>query len=178
MPDVFSHAPYPPSPHEAALRYWLVFGLPWPDPAMPVAQAAYAVRLPQPVDESAEIAQVVAVAGVYGQRHPGHAVVWFSDLTRWLDTLGLDWAGLGIDWAALLETLPDSGPAGVLLGIDKRTHLILCDATRRGVTLVHPDGRRERVTDAERAQLHQRIRELLETPAEAPTPSEPGRGVR
>lgn len=122
MPDVFTHAPYPPSPHEAGLRHWLVFGLSWPDPAMPVAQAAYAVPLPQPVDESTEIAQVFAIAGVYAQQHPGRPVVWFSDVTRWLDTLGLDWASLGIDWAAVLETLPDDRLPGVVLGIDARTH--------------------------------------------------------
>lgn len=178
MPDDVSRAPYAPIPHSPIHRYWLVFGLPWPDPARPVAPAAYAVRLPQPVDESTMIAQVFAVAGVYAQNHPGQPVVWFSDLTRWLDGLGLDWTELNIDWPAAIEALPCDRLAGVLLGIDARTHLVLCDASRRGVTLVHPDGRHERVTEIERARLHQRMRELLDAAVEMPAPGEPGRDGR
>lgn len=179
MPDVFTRTPLPPGPHEPGHQPWLVFGLPWPDPAMPVAHAAYAVRAPWPVGEPAETAGVFAIADVYAKRHPGQPVVWFSDLTRWLDTLGLDWAGLNIDWPAALEALPHDRLPGVLLGIDVRTHLVLCDATRHGVTIVHADGRRESVTDTERARLHQRMRDLLEATAVDPSGSSAqGRDLR
>lgn len=168
----------PPNPHEPRHQMWLVFGLPWPDPQVAVAHAAYAVRAPWPVDGPAA-AGVFAVVDVYAKQHPGEPVVWFSDVTRWLDTLGLDWARLDIDWQAALDALPNGRLPGVLLGIDARTHLILCDATRQGVTIVHPDARHEGVTETERARLHERMRGLLETTVvETPQLSKPGRGGR
>ena len=179
MSDDSFRSSYPPNPREPGHQMWLVFGLPWPDPAVPVAHAAYAVRAPWPVDVPAAIAVVFAVVDVYATRHPGEPAVWFSDVTRWLDTVGLDWARLGIDWQAALDALPQGSLPGALLGIDARTHVILCDATRQGMTIVHPDARRESVTEAERARLHERMRDLLETTVvETPQLSEPGRGGR
>lgn len=102
-----------------------------------------------------------AVADAYACRHPDEPVVWFSDLTRWLDVLGLDWARLGVDWHSALDAVAHRRFPGVLLNIDQRTHLVLCDATRHGVTLVHAGGRHERVTEQERSRLHLRMRDLL-----------------
>lgn len=154
----------PPHPEavEAAGRYWLVVGLPWPDESVRVAQAAYAVPAPFPAAGTAEIAAVFTLAQAYTQRHPHEPVVWFADLTRWLDRLGLDWAGLGVvDWQRALDALPHMGLPGVSLSIDRRAHLVLCDASRHGMTLWHPAHRSERVTEQERGRLRSRMFEVL-----------------
>lgn len=163
-----------PPADRAARRYWLVFGLPWPGDDVAVAHAAYAVAAPIPDDYvSSLIAQVFAVSQVYTERHPYQAVVWFSDLTRWLDTLDLSWPALGIDWQQALDELPHLRLPGVLLGVDRRTHLILCDASRHGLAITHPGGRHEPVTADERHRLHERMRHLLDEPAaEQPRPSD------
>jgi hypothetical protein len=174
VPDVAARPP-------AGRPYWLVFGLPWPGEHLAVAPAAYAASAPACGYVSPTLAPVLAVGHAYADRHPKQPVVWFSDLTRWLDTLGLDWPTLGVDWSSALDTLPHSGMPGVLLGIDRRTHLILCDATRHGVTLVQSDGRHEPVTEQERTRLHGHMRELLDRlPAAAtqPGPGAPQQGVQ
>lgn len=180
MPDAFSSSPDLAARAPAGRPYWLVFGLPWPGEHLAVAQAAYAACAPASSNASPAIAQVFAVGHAYADRHPTQPVVWFSDLTRWLDTLGLDWPTLGVDWSSALDTLPHSHLPGVLLGIDRRTHLILCDATRHGLTLTHPDGQHEPVTEQERTRLHEQMRDLLHgLPAAArPGTSEPQRGTR
>lgn len=160
-------------------RFWLVFGLPWPAGTVEVAEAAYAVAAPYTGDESLLIAQIFAVGQLYAEGLPEGAVVWFSELTRWLDTNGFAWSTLGIDWQQALDELPDPGLPGVLLGIDRRSHLILCDASRNGLIIEHPGGRHERVTNQQRQRLYQRMRDLLERPDSPPRPTGgPGTAAR
>jgi hypothetical protein len=195
MPDTFS-LPHLPGPDRMRCGFWLVFGLPWPDGHVTVAEAAYAVAAPAAVAESrgggprmggcpARAGRGAAAPGVSAffwasphawteLRHPGDSVVWFSELTRWLDTLGLTCERLGLDWHRALDTLQHGRLPGVLLGVDQRTHAVLCDASRDGLTVVHPDGRHERVTDQERARRRGRMRELL-THQPGPAAAEPGR---
>jgi hypothetical protein len=72
-------------------RYWLLFGLPWPGGSEP-AEASVALAPPTiPRDDlGGDARDVLAVADVYAEG-VSSKVVFFSDLTLWLDGHGSDW---------------------------------------------------------------------------------------
>jgi hypothetical protein len=140
--------------------YWFVHGLPWSGGPAGMQQAAAAIA-PSAVPRDglpADAARILEVADAF-QAQQGGRVVFFSDLTRWLDSQGHDWLSLGTDWErgiASCDALP-----GVLLTISQRAHVIICDASHEGATVRLPDGSTEQITPGEREVVHQVIERQL-----------------
>lgn len=140
--------------------YWLVHGLPWHGPADLVQEAAYAIA--PCVTPRAEIPrdaqEILAVTDFFYEKCPAR-VVFFSDVTRWLDSLGQSWDSLAVDWEAGFAFL-DQVP-GLFLTVSHRALAIICDASREGVTLVYLDGGTEQITAAERDRVHDALEQKL-----------------
>ncbi|WP_404871010.1 helicase associated domain-containing protein (plasmid) [Kitasatospora griseola] len=81
-------------------RYWLAHALEWPQGESPYRECAQALAPPiiprQMV--SRDVADILAVADAYQNEHPTRRLVFFSDLTLWLDGHGSDWGQRGTDW--------------------------------------------------------------------------------
>jgi hypothetical protein len=140
--------------------YWLVHGLPWSGgPAgMQPAAAAIAPAVVHRDGLPPDAARILEVADAFHAQH-GMRVVFFSDLTRWLDTQGHDWPSVGADWErgiAACDELP-----GIPLTISQRAHIIICDASHDGATVQRPDGSTEQITPQEREVVHQVIERQL-----------------
>lgn len=140
--------------------YWLVHGLPWPDGHAPMQEGAYAIAptifrrdlLPP------DAARILAVADAFHAESRARAI-FFSDLTRWLDARGSDWASLDTDGEgglAFCDELP-----GLFLTISQRAQAIICDASREGLTMYYPGGRSEKITPEERQVVHDVIEQRL-----------------
>lgn len=145
--------------------YWLVHGLEWPQGTGPLREAAIAIA-PATVPRarlSRDAADVLAVADAY-HRMAGARVVFFSDTTLWLDRTGGSWETRGTDWETALAELAgeDSASLGLYLTISQRAHVVICDASRQGMTLHFADGRPpERITADERQLVHQVLERQL-----------------
>ena len=137
--------------------WWLVHGLPWPEGATGMAEAAFASAPDatltlrpqgadgQPVAVSRTLEAVLLVARAFARR-TGARVVFLSDATLWLTDHGLSWEKLGIDWAAALAELEQA--CGLCITVSETAHSIICSAARMH-TIHSPAGERV-VTDNER----------------------------
>lgn len=137
-------------------RYWLLFGLPWPggpDPAE--AAVVFAPSIIPRGQLGHDAHDILAIADTYVDAIPGK-VVFFSDLTLWLERHGDTWPNRGTDWEAGKDELLNLAIPAVWLALDRLSHLILCDATREGVTLHYPD-HTEQITPTQRQALRTSI---------------------
>lgn len=144
--------------------WWLVHGLPWPEGATGVAEAAFASSPDatltlrpqgtdgQPVAMSRTLEAMLLVARVVA-RGTGTRVVFLSDATLWLADHGLSWGKLGIDWAAALAELEQS--CGLCITVSETAHSIICSAARM-LTIHSPSGERV-VTDEERGLVKEQL---------------------
>ncbi|MDH6107915.1 hypothetical protein P3T36_006374 [Kitasatospora sp. MAP12-15] len=144
-------------------RYWLVQALAWPQADGPYRECAQALVPPmiprQMVPRDA--ADILTVADAYQGEHPTRRLVFFSDLTRWLDGQGSDWGRRGTDWEGGLRQLEEAPAPGLYLTLSQYHHTILGDASREGMTIYFSDGLVEKVTpeirDAARAFMQQTL---------------------
>ncbi len=144
-------------------EYWLVIGLAWPDGSAPTRDAAFAVAPPLiPRDRvSPDARDVLAVADAY-QRAVPDRVLLFSDLTRWLAGNDSTWAARGTDWEAAIDELTGRAPTpGMYVQVNQRAHIVICDATREGMTLHYSDGGSERLRPEERALVREGLAQRL-----------------
>jgi hypothetical protein len=143
--------------------YWLLFGLPWPDDQQQQAEAALAIApliIPRGM-LGGDSLDILTVADAYVKASPAEInVVFFSDLTLWLDHHGSTWSSRGTDWEAGKEELVNSDVAGLYLTLSHLAHTILCDASRQGVTVYYRDGT-EHITPAHRQDLRAMIANRL-----------------
>jgi hypothetical protein len=64
-----------------------------------------------------DFADVLGFVDPYAHKHPDHRVVWFADVTRWLEwERDSSWSALGVDWEYALTVLmfPGFGGAGLV----------------------------------------------------------------
>jgi hypothetical protein len=137
--------------------WWLVHGLPWPEDATGMAEAAFAASPDatltlrpqgadgQPVPVSRNLQAVLLAARAVAEC-TGARVVFVSDATLWLSERGRSWEKLGVDWAAALAELEQS--CGLYVSVSETAHAIICSAAR-ALTIHSPSGARV-VTDQER----------------------------
>ncbi|HSA52061.1 MAG TPA: hypothetical protein VLH10_18395 [Yinghuangia sp.] len=144
-------------------EYWLVIGLAWPDGSAPTRDAAFAVAPPliPRARVSSDARDILAVADAYQRALPGR-VLLFSDLTRWLAGNDSNWAARGTDWEAAIDELTERNPApGMYVRISQRAHIVICDATREGMTLHYADGGSERLRPEERVLVREALADRL-----------------
>jgi hypothetical protein len=84
--------------------------------------------------------------------HPDERMVWFSDLTRWLDGRGNGWAALGIDGRQALLRMPELNIVGLYMTISKRAHHHLINTAER-LSVHHPGGGSEVLGGDERERV-------------------------
>lgn len=148
MSELLTHPPY-----------WLLIGLEWPSLQSSMAEGAYVIAPPSVPRHllTRDVAEVLGVADLYAERHPAQRVVWFTDLTRWLDSKATSWAALNVDWEHALHELPDTPVPGLYLTISQRAHGMVCDASRQGIVFHYLDGSSEQVTPEERDRVHEAL---------------------
>ncbi|OLF14725.1 hypothetical protein [Actinophytocola xanthii] len=144
--------------------FWLIYALEWPQAASeaPMAEAAFAVAphsvpsvgIPQHVED------VVGFTRLYNKEHPAHRAVWFTDVTRWLDTKDQSWASLGVDWERALLEIPELPILGLYLTISRRAYSHLGSAAKRH-TIFYSDGSREDLGEEERDAVHDALERTL-----------------
>ncbi len=149
------HAQRPPA--------WLVFGLPWPEDAQDMAEAAYAVA-PVTVPRSLvplELTKILDYTEHYA-RERSLRVVFFSDLTRWLSDLGTTWLDQDVDWQEAQRTAIELPILGLFLTVSHRAYLHLCDTSRSGFTVYNRDGTTETPPASEREDVRAALVEILD----------------
>lgn len=81
--------------------------------ASPTVPAGQRDRLPP------DVADLLGFVGGYASEHPDQRLIWFTDVTRWLEwEKDSSWSALGVDWEHPLAQLtrplwPRSSDAGV-----------------------------------------------------------------
>lgn len=94
-------------------------------------------------------------------KETGVRMLFFSDLTKHLDTKGSDWSGLGVDWELAVKRIEQAPTPGLYLTLSHRAHVILSDASREGAILHFPDGHTEQITPSEREMFRDGLVEQL-----------------
>jgi hypothetical protein len=138
------------------------------DPAIGMAEAAYAIAPPTVTGGvwstlPKDVEDLLGFVDVYAAEHPDQGVVWFSDVTRWLEwEKDSSWSILDVDWEHALEQLPELPLLGLYMTVSRRayTHLV---NTAEVFELIYTDGTREVLSDAERDDVHEALRQKLET---------------
>lgn len=141
---------------------WLVFGLPWPEDAQDMAEAAYAVA-PVTVPRSLvplELSRMLDYTENYARQH-SLRIVFFSDLTRWLSDLGTSWLDQDVDWQEAQKAAIELPILGLFLTVSHRAYLHLCDTSRTGFTLYNRDGTTETPPASEREDVRAALVEIL-----------------
>lgn len=144
--------------------WWLVHGLPWPEDATGLAEAAFASSphatltlrpqdaSGQPVPVSRDLKAVLLASQAVADR-TGARVVFLSEATLWLAGHGQSWEKLGVDWAAALAELEQS--CGMHISVSETAHSIVCSAARE-LTIHSPSGTRV-VTGQERRLVKEQL---------------------
>ena len=151
------------APSVSRPRYWLIHALPWPTEGGPVRECALAYAPPlvprQMIEPDA--AKVLRVADAY-QQQTGLQIVFFSDLTRWLDQQGRGWVDVdGADWERGLEQLQKAPALSMYLGLSQFHHVLLADASRKSLVIYGMEDKPYEVTDQDRRQLRDFIHGTL-----------------
>ncbi|MET8629634.1 hypothetical protein ABZW30_38900 [Kitasatospora sp. NPDC004669] len=145
-------------------RYWLAHALDWPQTGGPYRECAQALA-PSMVPRqmvSRDVADVLAVADAYQKEQPTRRLVFFSDLTLWLDQQGSDWTRRGTRWEMALCDLEEAPAPALFLTLSQYHHAILGDAGREGATMYFTDGRVEKVTPEDREVARTFMQQTLE----------------
>ncbi|MFJ4188189.1 hypothetical protein [Kitasatospora sp. NPDC089509] len=111
---------------------------------------------------SRDVADILAVADAYQKAHPARRLVFFSDLTLWLDGHGSDWGRRGTDWEGGLRQLEDAPSPALFLTLSQHHHAILADSSRQGTKIYFGDGTVEQVTPEIREKARAFIQQTLE----------------
>ncbi|MFH8886253.1 hypothetical protein [Streptomyces californicus] len=150
-------------------RYWLMYALPWPatDPNVGMAEAAHVIapstvpsgqrdRLPQ------DVADLLGFVDVYASEHPDQRVVWFTDVTRWLEwEKDSSWSALGVEWEHALAELGRLPLLGLYMTVNRRAHHHLINTAER-FRVTYTDGHSEVLTDGERRAVHEAFEHKLD----------------
>lgn len=150
-------------------RYWLTYGLPWPtaDLSVNMAEAAYALAPPTiPIKDRdglpQDVADLLGFVDLYAREHPDQRVVWFTDVTRWLEwEKGTSWSALNVDWEYALRELPGLPHLGLRMTISRRAYHHLINTAER-FEVMYTDGSSEVLTDEEREAVHEAFTRTLE----------------
>ena len=144
--------------------WWLVHGLPWPEDATGMAEAAFASSQDatltlrpqgangQPVPVSRDLQAVLLAAQAVADR-TGARVVFLSEATLWLAGHGQGWEKLGVDWAAALAELERS--CGMRISVSETAHSIICSASSE--LTIHSQSGVRVVTDQERRLVKEQL---------------------
>jgi hypothetical protein len=108
------------------------------------------------------VEDVVGFTRLYAREHPAQRVVWFTDVTRWLDTKDQSWNSLGVDWERALLEIPELPILGLYMTISQRQYSHLGNAAKRH-TIFYLDGTREELTEEEREVVHKVLERRLTT---------------
>ncbi|MEU3053501.1 hypothetical protein [Streptomyces griseus] len=150
-------------------RYWLMYALPWPetDPNADMAEAAHVIAPPTvPVGQRdrlpSDVADLLGFVGVYASEHPDQRVIWFTDVTRWLEwEKDSSWSALGVDWEYALAQLTRPPFLGLYMTVNRRAyHHLINTAERFRVT--YTDGHSEVLTGEERQAVHEAFEHKLD----------------
>ncbi|MFD8483611.1 hypothetical protein [Kitasatospora sp. NPDC059673] len=145
-------------------RYWLAHALEWPQAEGPYRECAQALAPPLIPRQmvSRDVADILAVADAFQKAQPGRRLVFFSDLTLWLDGQGSDWGRRGTDWEAGLRELENAPALTLFLTLSQYHHAFLADASREGMTIRFADGAVEKVTPQVREAARTFMQQILE----------------
>jgi hypothetical protein len=152
--------------------WFLVTGLPWPEDKADaeVAEAAFAVapqvteavRPADPDSSPVPLGHDLALMLDAGSRCAAalsKRVVFLSDITRWLASIGLSWERIGVDFPTAQAELEQQQP-GLFVMLSRMAYTILCSAasdltmyTPMGSTAEIPPGEREMVRASLEAAL-------------------------
>ncbi|MBV7246433.1 hypothetical protein [Streptomyces sp. MW-W600-10] len=150
-------------------RYWLMYALPWPatDPNADMAEAAHVIAPPTvPAGQRdrlpPDVADLLGFVGVYASEHPDQRVIWFTDVTRWLEwEKDSSWSALGVDWEHALAQLTRPPFLGLYMTVNRRAyHHLINTAERFRVT--YTDGHSEVLTGEERQAVHEAFERKLD----------------
>ncbi|MGW2401754.1 hypothetical protein ACWCYY_34895 [Kitasatospora sp. NPDC001664] len=144
--------------------YWLAYALAWPQGEGPYRECAQTLA-PSLVPRqmvSRDAADILTVADAYQQEHPDRRLVFFSDLTLWLDGKGSDWGRRGTDWEGGLRELENAPVLGLFLTLSAYHHAILADSSREGATIYFSDGLVEKVTPQAREAARMFMQQTME----------------
>lgn len=143
--------------------YWLVYALPWPDSDGEYRESAvaFAPAITPRTNAPRDVRNLLDLADAY-QHETGWRVMFFSDLTLWLDSVGHSWSALNLDWEGAFEHIIErTSPPMLYLYLNHFAHVIVCDASRRGVTLFNPDGTTEQVPKEERMRVRAALDQMI-----------------
>ncbi|MGE7436992.1 hypothetical protein [Kitasatospora sp. NPDC001175] len=145
-------------------RYWLAHALAWPQGDGPYRECAQALAPPLVPRQmvSRDAADILAVADAYQKTQPSRRLIFFSDLTLWLDGQGSDWGLRGTDWEGGLRELENAPALALFLTLSGYHHAILADSSREGATLHFSDGLVEKVTPEAREAARAFMQQTLE----------------
>ena len=141
--------------------WFLAAGLAWPEDQANagMAEAAFAI--------APDVTKVVRPVGADGKPVPlgrdlalmldvgsrcaaalGNRVIFLSDITLWLNDIGLSWERIGVDFPAAQAELEQQVP-GLFMTVSSRAHMILCSTARR-LTIHYTSGGTAEVPPEER----------------------------
>ena len=153
--------------------WYLVTGLPWPEDQADaeVAEAGFAI--------APQVTQAVRPAGPDGKPVPpgrdlavmldagsrcavalGKRVLFLSDITRWLDDIGLNWDRIGADFETAQNELEQQA-IGMYLALSQRAYTILCSASRT-LTIHCISGFTAEVPPEDRELVRAKLEEVLD----------------
>jgi hypothetical protein len=107
------------------------------------------------------VEDVLGFTRLYAREHPGRRMIWFSDVTRWLDTQGSGWNALGVNWESALAALAEMPVLGLYMTVSYRAYCHLID-TAQHFTVHYLDGASEELTPEERQKIHDVFEEKLD----------------
>jgi hypothetical protein len=145
-------------------RFWLVFGMEWPDHAAgPHAECAFAVApsfipkrvLPPSAYVIFDLANAFAAPGEQD-------VVMFSELTQMLRRNNADWPSVGVpDWEATVDGISAAPVPSLFLELSQYGHLMLCTAGRDNSYVYGPGGQQERIPESDLDNFRSSLRATL-----------------
>jgi hypothetical protein len=141
--------------------WFLAAGLAWPENQADagMAEAAFAIapdvtKVVRPVSTDGKpvpLGRDLALMLDVGSRCAtalGKRLVFLSDVTLWLDDIGLSWERIGVNFPAAQAELEQQVP-GLFITVSSRAHMILCSTARR-LTIHHTSGGTSEVPPEER----------------------------
>lgn len=153
--------------------WFLVAGLPWPDDHAntEMAEAAFAIapyvtEAVRPLDADgkpiplARDLSLMLEAGSRCAKALGKRVLFLSDITLWLDGIGLNWARIGVDFAIAQYELEQQSPS-LFLTVSQKAYAILCSANYN-LTIYYASGTKAEVPPEERELVRTSLESALD----------------
>ncbi|PPK65039.1 hypothetical protein CLV40_11682 [Actinokineospora auranticolor] len=142
--------------------FWVVHALDideWSTEAMVEGAFAFDTRFVKEGTHPPHALDVASCCRRYAREHPDQRVVFFTDVTRWLDEQGSSWAALEVDWLSALNYIPGN-TLGLFMTVSRRALMHIGNAAI--VHRVHyGDGSSEVLTEGERDAVRQALAEKL-----------------